>query len=285
MKKPLNKIYIEITNVCNLGCTFCPKTSRTPELMSFDLFKHAIAESKPLSKEVTLHLMGEPTLHPKFKEFLDHAAQEEVSINLTTNGTRIKEKFDVLLTPSIKKINFSIHSIKNNYTKEKTAEFLHNIMAFTKYAQERRTDLIIIYRLWNINDASNKDIFDLIEEEFNTKINNPDKKGSIQIFSNTYIQYDDSFDWPDTLTENNSGEGYCHGLSTHLGILSNGTVVPCCLDSEGNIPLGNINEQSISEIMASPRAMAMKKGFQERRLVEDMCKKCTFIKRLERNKP
>jgi radical SAM protein with 4Fe4S-binding SPASM domain len=276
MKKQFNKIYIEITNVCNLDCSFCPKTNRTPEFMSFELFKEIITQVKPLCKEITLHVMGEPTLHPQFKEFVNYAKEENVIINLTTNGTNLSS---TLLNTAIKKINFSIHSITDNFPKDNNQ--LKKIIEFTK---QKRDDLIIIYRLWNINDTSNKEIFELLEKEFDIKINNPDKKGSTELINNTYIQYDWSFQWPDTNTENNSNNGYCHALSTHIGILSNGTVVPCCLDNQGNIALGNIKRDKLIDILTSKRALKMKKGFCERKLVEEMCKKCTYINRLERNK-
>ena len=274
--KKFNKIYIEITNVCNLDCSFCPKTNRTPEFMSFELFKNVITQVKPLCKEITLHVMGEPTLHPQFKEFVNYAKKQDVTINLTTNGTKLS---NTLLNTAIKKINFSIHSIKNNFPKDN-----NHLMKIIEFTKQKRDDLIIIYRLWNINDTSNKEIFELLEKEFNIKIKNTDKKGSTELINNTYIQYDQSFEWPDTNKENNSNQGYCHGLSTHIGILSNGTVVPCCLDNQGRIPLGNIKDDKLIDILNSKRALNMKKGFCERKLVEEMCKKCTYINRLERNK-
>lgn len=284
MRKRFKKIYIEITNICNLSCDFCPKTERAQEFMSLELFEKALDESKPLTEEITLHLMGEPLLHPKIKNIIELTEEKEIRINLTTNGTLIQKHSQTLLNKTIRRINFSIHGLKSNYSTQEQEEHLSNIIAFTKIAQEEREDLIIIYRLWNINESSNEKIIKTIEEEFDVKIDSEIKKKSVKIKNNSFIHYDESFDWPNPKDEIRTEHGYCHGLSTHIGILSNGTVVPCCLDNNGNIPLGNIKETGLEDILAQRRAQDMIRGFRERKLVEDMCKKCKYIKRLEKNK-
>ncbi len=284
MRKRFKKIYIEITNVCNLDCSFCPKTSRKPEFMPLDLFQKTILEAKELAHEITLHIMGEPLIHPQIEEIIKLAEENEVPINLTTNGIFTKKYSKLLLNKTIRRVNFSIHGIKSNFSKEEQEKYLKEIIDFTKLAQETRDELIIIYRLWNINDNSNKDVINIIENEFDVKLEEESKKISMKIKNNAYIHYDNSFEWPDPKKEVRSEKGYCHGLSTHIGVLSNGTIVPCCLDHNCNIPLGNINKNTIVEILSHRRAQDMKKGFSERKLVEDMCKKCTFIKRLERNR-
>jgi len=252
--------------------------------MSLELYKKTIKESKPLTEEVTLHIMGEPMIHPKIEKIIKFTESEDVRINLTTNGTLVKENHDILLNKSIRRINFSIHGLKSNFSKVDQKKHLKNIIEFTKLAQIEREDLIIIYRLWNINDDSNKEIIKTIENEFAVKLSEENKKISIKIKNNSFIHFDNSFQWPNPKDVVRSKVGYCHGLSTHIGILSNGTVVPCCLDNNGNIPLGNIKDNTIEEILGFERATKMKKGFQERKLIEDMCQKCTFIKRLEKNK-
>jgi len=144
--------------------------------------------------------------------------------------------------------------------------------------------MIITYRLWNINDDSNRKITKTIEEEFNTKIEEETKKISTKVKKNLYIHYDESFNWPNPEDNIRTEKGYCHGLTRYIGILSNGTLVPCCLDNNGTIDLGNVKDNTIEEILNKKRAKDMKKGFDKRILVEDMCKKCTYIKRFEKDK-
>ncbi len=284
MKKRFKKIYIEITNTCNLSCNFCPKTKRRPEFMSLELFDKITEEAKSLCEEISLHIMGEPLSHPQIKEIIRLSERKGVEINLTTNGTMIKEHMGTLLNKTIRRINFSIHGIKANYSEGEQEVHLKNIIEFTKLAQKKREDMIISYRLWNINDDSNKKIIKMIEEEFGATIKEETRKISTKVNKNLYIHYDESFKWPNPNDEIRSEKGYCHALSRYIGILSNGTVVPCCLDNNGNIPLGNVKEDSIEKILSGERAEGMRKGFEKRMLVEGLCRKCTYIKRFEKGR-
>lgn len=284
MGKRFQKIYVEIANICNLNCDFCPKTIRAPQFMDFNLYKNIILQAEPLTDEITLHIMGEPLMHPQIKEIIEFAQNNNVRINLTTNGTLIKEHSKLLLNKTIRRVNFSVHGLKANFELNEQKAYLKNIIEFTKLAQTEREDLIVIYRLWNVDGDSNGDVIKIIEDEFEVKLEEETKKVSAKIKNNAFIHYDKSFEWPDSKDDVRTDRGYCHGLSTHIGILSDGTVVPCCLDAQGHIPLGNVLNNSIEEILLTKRAKDMKKGFQDRRLVEELCTKCTFIKRLERNR-
>ncbi|MDD3175484.1 MAG: radical SAM protein [Candidatus Nanoarchaeia archaeon] len=282
MKKRFKKIYIEITNVCNLNCNFCPKTSRTPEYMSESLYKKAIDESKQLAEEITLHVMGEPLLHPEIEKIIHYAQKQDVKINLTTNGILVHKYSQILLNKTIKRINFSIHSLNENYSEEDARKHLTQIIDFTKLAQKERTDLIIVYRLWNINNSANKNILDIIQTEFNTTLKDEKNKIGIEIKPNLYINYDESFNWPNVKNEVKNQTGYCLGLKTHIGILSNGIVVPCCLDNDGNIPLGNIKNNTLNEILNSKKSQDILNGFKERKLIEDLCKRCSYIQKFNK---
>lgn len=100
------------------------------------------------------------------------------------------------------------------------------------------------------------------------------KDKNIKISSTIYVDKDNEFKWPQL--SNNNSCGYCHALKTHIAILSDGTVVPCCLDAEGIINLGNIYTTSLEEIINSKRYQTLKKSFQDRNPSEQLCKSCTF---------
>ena len=284
MGKRFKKIYIEITNTCNLNCGFCPKTSRKPEMMSLALFEKIAEEARYLCDEISLHVMGEPLSHPQLKDIIGICEEKDLKINLTTNGTLIKQNSEIRLSKTIRRINFSVHGIKANFNGIKQKTFLKEIIDFTKLAQEKFEDMIITYRLWNINDNSNKEIIKTIEEEFGVEIVEETMKTSTKVKKNLYIHYDESFSWPSIDSKIRSDRGYCHGLTRYVGILVNGMLTPCCLDNDGNINLGNVKDNTIEEILDRKRAMSMKKGFDKRMLIEDMCKKCTYIKRLEKGR-
>src|SRR5688572_28819046 len=79
------------------------------------------------------------------------------------------------------------------------------------------------------------------------------RKGT-RIKGRLYLHLDSRFQWPHPAQPFRSARGFCHGLSSHIGILADGTVVPCCLDKEGVLSLGNCSAQPIETILQSSRA-------------------------------
>ena len=93
------------------------------------------------------------------------------------------------------------------------------------------------------------------------------------------MEYGDRFRWPDREADLVGNSVFCYGMRDHFGILCDGTVVPCCLDSDGVIALGNIFRDNLADILSSPRAEAMKKGFECRNATEDLCRRCGYATR------
>jgi len=288
--KRFKKIYIEISNVCNLQCTFCPEVVRDKKFMEPALFKKVARTVAPLTEEVCFHLMGEPLLHPEFDGYVDFCHTLGLRINLTTNGILLNPaRMKALLNPAMKQINFSLQSFADNFPEKDNSNYLQNIFDFTERAILERPDLYINYRLWNqgapgsqaANDLMLKKIKRGLQAEFG---NVPEIrwKKNLKIKGRVYLHFDSRFEWPNPHHPVRSTEGFCHGLSSHIGILADGTVVPCCLDKEGVISLGNCGSQNIDDLIHSPRAKAIQEGFQKGILVEDLCQKCTFISRFDK---
>ena len=284
------RVYIEISNICNLQCSFCPIVERDKQIMSKELFEKIIFEVAPFTEQVCLHLMGEPLAHPQFNEIIDLCQKANVKINLTTNGILLNRYKDLLSTsPVFHQVNFSIHAFKDNFKDKDINPYLLDILEFSKISQERRPELYINYRLWNIFDVtvqndSNKDILKTIGEFFDVPIKEDIDVGSIKsknIYKRIYLHFDSRFEWPNPLHPIVSQKGFCHGLSSHIGIHANGVVVPCCLDKEAKIELGQLPTMPLSEILNGIRAKTMREGFKAQNLVEDLCKRCTYIKRFQ----
>ena len=100
------------------------------------------------------------------------------------------------------------------------------------------------------------------------------KDKNIKINSHIYVDKDNAFIWP-SITEDKT-RGYCYGLKTHIGILVDGTVIPCCLDSNGLIPLGNIFKEELEDILKKEKTKNLQRGGQDRNPCEELCKSCTF---------
>lgn len=276
------KIYIEITNICNLNCEFCPETNRKKRSMSLEQFEDTISKIHKNTKLVCLHVKGEPLLHNKLEEMLKILEKYDLKANITTNGTLIKEKLDILKkAKSVRQINFSIHSIMQN--KELDTKYLKDIFE----SVEELDNTIISYRLWNLQNIQENTINESIIQEIEKyyKIDNLREQlidnEFIQIKDKVFINQDIEFTWPDINKEKIIEEGRCLALKEQVAILVDGTVVPCCLDNNGDIPLGNIFEEPLEEILQKSKSATIKKNFENGIITCELCKTCGFLKRLE----
>lgn len=284
------RVYIEISNICNLQCSFCPVVDRDKLIMGLELFEKTLKQVAPLTEQVCLHLMGEPLAHPEFESIIKICEAYGVRINLTTNGVLLNRYAELLTTsPAFHQVNFSIHSFKDNFKDKSILPYLTDILNFSKLAHQRVPDMYINYRLWNIFETttqndSNKDILKNIANFFEVDIKEDIDVGSIKskrIWNRVYLHFDSRFEWPHPLMPLQSNKGFCHALSSHIGIHADGTVVPCCLDKEARLDLGNCGSQSLAEILEGKRAKAMREGFAHKKLAEDLCQRCTYIKRFQ----
>ena len=286
--KQFKRIYVEITNICNSDCKFCPKTSRNPEFMSLELFKKILNEVDGYTEYLYFHVMGEPLMHPEVGTFLDLAGEKGYRVNITTNGTLIKETKNKLLSKAvIRAINFSLHIFDEDAPKSVVDEYLNEIFKFINESGEP-PEFIACLRLWNMQKGQTKKmnayILKKIEDFFEIpyKIEEiQSQRNGIRIKDNVFVSQSSFFDWPDKEIEDLSDDGFCLGLRHHVAILADGTVIPCCLDSEGTINLGNVKETSFKSIIEGKRAMDLYRGFSERKVVEALCRKCGYRKRFD----
>ncbi|HEY8270239.1 MAG TPA: SPASM domain-containing protein [Pseudobdellovibrionaceae bacterium] len=287
-KKKFNKVNIEISNICNLQCNFCPPVQREKRLMSLEIFNSVVKQVAPLTEQVTLHLMGDPLVHPKLNEFIAVCERHKVPIFLVTNGVLMNAvKEELLLHPIFRQVNFSLHSFHDNYGDKNPSVYLDKIFKYSERALIERPELYINYRLWNLHEprgvgAQNRSILERVCEYFEFKFEQTidvRKNKSVRIKNRLHFHFDTEFTWPALDLPLLGERGTCYGLSSHFGVLADGTVVPCCLDKEGKIPLGNVQEQSIEAILNNERAQKILQGFKANKLLETLCQRCQYITR------
>jgi radical SAM protein with 4Fe4S-binding SPASM domain len=288
--KTFKKFYIEITSVCNLACTFCPQTKRQANFIKVDAFTKILNEIKPHTDSIYFHVKGEPLLHPKIDELLDLSHERGFKVNITSNGTLLpKVKHKLMNKPALRQMNFSLHSFDGHEGSTNKEQYVATVLDFAKEAVQH-TNVIISLRLWNLTEDNvtniernrNSQILEMIEKDFDLdfKIESKFARGSgVKIAKQIYLNQDHEFKWPDLKEEEDEGKGFCHGLRNQAGILVDGTVIPCCLDGEGVINLGNINQTPFSEIIEGERANRLYDGFSRREVVEELCRKCGYRKR------
>ena len=276
----LKRAYIEITNVCNLRCSFCPGTGRKGEFMTPERFRRLAEKLRGHVKYLYLHVMGEPMLHPRLGELLAIAADLDFRTCLTTNGMLLGERGDaVLAARGVHKVSVSLHSAEGNGMGGLT-EYLSSVWDFSRQASE--AGVICALRLWNLGgaEARNREILTFLEEHLGAwplELPQP-RRGSWKLRERLYLEQAERFDWPD-MEAAETGTRFCLGLREQIAVLCDGTAVPCCLDHEGDVPLGDLLEQSLEEILAGPRARALVRGFSEGRPSEELCRRCGFATR------
>ncbi len=273
------KIYVEISNLCNLHCAFCPGTKRTPGRMGVEDFAKLLPKLRPYTEYLYFHIMGEPLCHPGLEEFLNLAGESGFKVVLTTNGTLLAQKQEMLLNASaLHKVNISLHAFEANDLEVNFGRCLDDCFRFGKAANGTK---LVVYRLWNQGgaEAKNQEILSRMKEHFPGDW--VQMRQGIRIAHNVYLEHGEKFDWPDLQAEEGGETLFCYGLRDQLGILCDGSVVPCCLDHEGDLTLGNIFTQEMEEILASPRAKAIYDGFSQKQAVEPLCRRCGYARRFK----
>lgn len=279
-----NKIYVEIGNICNLRCSFCPEMKRERRQMTADEFRRVCQAIKGYTDYIYLHVMGEPLLHPELEKILQIAHSYGFRVCITTNGTLLAKCGELLRSHSevVHKVNVSVHSIEGNGIEQRLEKYMNEVVDFAKAAAER--GIFTILRLWNLDskealgtNLQNEFIEEMLRREFSGEWKK--RWNGYMLSDRIFLEFAGAFVWPIESEAEEQKVGSCRGLIDQIAILANGAVVPCCLDSEGVISLGNIFEDSFESIIESPRAKAIKEGFLHGEMREEMCKKCSYAHR------
>ncbi len=270
------RVYVEITNICNMSCSFCHGHGREGRRMTEAEFSRVLEQLDGVTEHVYYHLMGEPLTHPELPKFVAMARERGFRSVITTNGTLLPKLGGELMGARPHKVSVSLHSFEEGGEEE----FLRYIAGVTDFADAAsREGIIVVLRLWNrgLDGGRNERIESLLRARLvgewaeNTR--------GIRIRDKLHLEWGDRFEWPDRDAPDGGEEVFCYGLCDHFGILCDGRVVPCCLDSEGALTLGNVYEEELTEILSSRRARAIREGFARRHATEELCRRCGYARR------
>lgn len=283
--KPLRfkRIYVEITNVCNLSCPFCPPTGRARRFMTAEEFDSILAAARPYANYVFLHVRGEPLCHPDLAGLLEICARRDFLANITTNGTLLPARGEILLRArALRQVNVSLHSFGGP---DGGRGYVEGVLDFAGRAT-RETGMAVALRLWNMSGEDEKDralgrnreLLDAIASRFGTGTIEDRMHGErgIRIGERLYLNHGREFVWPSLDQPVFHERGFCLGGKNQLAFLCDGSVVPCCLDAEGVMSLGNAFETPLEEILEGGRLRALTEGFERRVAVEELCKRCGY---------
>ena len=280
-----SRVYVEITNICNRNCSFCPGTTRPLRRMSRAEFDAVTDRLLGITEYIYYHVMGEPLTHPELPDFVRLAREKGFKSAITTNGTLLPTRGQALIDAGVYKVNVSVHSFEDGEDTAAHGAYLDGILDFAETASRR--GVLTVLRLWNLDGhgealgGNNPRTLALLRERFPDTPDTPWKfspRGA-RLRDKLHLEYGDRFEWPDRSAEDRGCSVFCYGLKDHFAILCDGRVVPCCLDREGVVTLGNVFDTPIAEILNSPRAQAMREGFQRRRATEELCRRCGYARR------
>ena len=272
-----SRVYVEITNICNMHCSFCHGHSRPLGQMTEEQYARVLQQLAGKTRYVYHHLMGEPLLHPLLPRFIKMACEAGFHPMLTTNGTLLERFGDSILIPGLHKINISLHSFEEGGL-DAQQRYVGAVAEFAKKANAMK--IIVSLRLWNLGSEQT------VDENETLAILQQNIPGQwtkntrgYRIRDGLFLEWGERFVWPDQNAADMGNQVYCHGLGDHFGILCDGIVVPCCLDSDGVVALGNVFDEDLSDILESPRAKAIAEGFRRRTATEDLCRRCAYARK------
>lgn len=279
-----SRAYVEIINTCNMQCSFCHGTKRESRAMTLGEFARIVGNLKGVTEYLYLHVLGEPLTHPLLPTFIEYATKSGFKVAITTNGTLLPKLGEALILSGIYKVNISLHSFERYGSQEAQKKYISNCIKFADEASKH--GILCVLRLWNkVNEENsneeklNEYTLKLLHEHFGNDWTLGTRGARIR--NKLHLEYGERFEWPDKTNTDLGERVFCHGLSDHFGILCDGTVIPCCLDADGSIPLGNIFDSDIRSILSSDRAKAIKDGFSKKIAVEDLCRRCPYARRFK----
>jgi radical SAM protein with 4Fe4S-binding SPASM domain len=282
-----NRIYIELTNICGLSCSFCPEKSTKNRTIELDFFDSLVKQASCYTNEIVCHVMGDPLALSNLQDYLNIIQDHSMKAMITTSGFYIdKHSHKTLLHPVVRQLNISLNSFNKNTTKLTLDEYMKPILSLCKEKLENHPEPFLNLRLWNIDESKSEDdfnaqVFTKLSEFFGVEVDYVSGVKGLRLAPKILLHFDTYFEWP-SLSNPIYGDGYCGGLDSHIAILSDGRVVPCCLDYEAVIELGNLQTQSLDEILSSSRACGIASGFKQNMAVEELCQKCSYKSRFDK---
>ena len=256
--------------------------------MDLDFFESTIRQASAYTKEIACHVVGDPLTQSNLGDYLDIIHKYGLKAMLTTSGYFLKKhSYETLFHPCVKQINISLNSFNKNDTSLTFEQYIKPVLDLCRVKLDRQEELFINLRVWNLDEMMserdfNETLFSKLSNEFNVTLDldniYKEKPKSIRLDSKILVHFDNYFEWP-SLNNKNYGDGTCQGLQSHIAILASGKVVPCCLDCDGIIELGDLHEVSLKKILSNRRTVNMLEGFKEGKAVEELCRKCSYKER------
>ncbi|WP_033777282.1 radical SAM/SPASM domain-containing protein [Helicobacter pylori] len=279
-KKPFKKIYIELSDICGLQCSFCPNPKNIRGVMPLELFEKICKEAAPLTPIITLHVLGDPCKLKNLNRYLNAAKRFSLKVDLVTSGVYLRD-FETLLQDAIYQISISLDAGLDNHNKLNQHRYIQKILEFCRYKCEKNSEVFLNLRIQDGTLDKHQNLIKPFLESFEcVSLETLKSQGRVRLFKKSFLNIQKTFKWPNLNAPNplnqESKIPYCYGLIKQIAILSNGVVVPCCMDTQAHISLGDLNHMPLKDILNSQKAMAIKTHFLKGEALELLCKNCSY---------
>ncbi|MGL2822165.1 radical SAM/SPASM domain-containing protein [Helicobacter pylori] len=279
-KKPFKKIYIELSDICGLQCSFCPNPKNIRGVMPLELFEKICKEAAPLTPIITLHVLGDPCKLKNLNYYLSTAKRFSLKVDLVTSGAYL-HNFETLLQDAIYQISISLDAGLDNHNKLNQHRYIQKILEFCRYKCEKNSEVFLNLRIQDSTLEKHQNLIKPFLESFEcVSLETLKSQGRARLFKKSFLNIQKTFKWPNLNAPNplnqESKTPYCYGLIKQIAILSDGVVVPCCMDTQAHINLGDLNHMPLKDILNSQKAMAIKTHFLKGEALELLCKNCSY---------
>ncbi|MFP6190993.1 radical SAM/SPASM domain-containing protein [Helicobacter pylori] len=279
-KKLFKKIYIELSDICGLQCSFCPNPKNIRGVMSLELFEKVCKEAAPLTPIITLHVLGDPCKLKNLNRYLSTAKRFSLKVDLVTSGVYLHD-FEALLQDVIYQISISLDAGLDNHNKLNQHRYIQKILEFCRYKCEKNSEVFLNLRIQDSTLEKHQNLIKPFLESFECiSLETLISQGRARLFKKSFLNIQKTFKWPNLNAQNplnqESKIPYCYGLIKQVAILSNGVVVPCCMDTQAHINLGDLNHTPLKDILNSQKSIAIKTHFLKGEALELLCKNCSY---------
>ncbi|WP_187884691.1 radical SAM/SPASM domain-containing protein [Helicobacter pylori] len=279
-KKPFKKIYIELSDICGLQCSFCPNHKNIRGVMPLELFEKICKEAAPLTPIITFHVLGDPCKLKNLNHYLNAAKRFSLKVDLVTSGAYL-HNFETLLQDAIYQISISLDAGLDNHNKLNQHRYIQKILEFCRYKCEKKSEVFLNLRIQDSTLEKHQNLIKPFLESFEcVSLETLKSQGRARLFKKSFLNIQKTFKWPNLNAQNplnqESKIPYCYGLIKQIAILSNGVVVPCCMDTQAHINLGDLNHTPLKDILNSQKAMAIKTHFLKGEALEPLCQNCSY---------
>ncbi|MGN8416855.1 radical SAM/SPASM domain-containing protein [Helicobacter pylori] len=279
-EKPFKKIYIELSDICGLQCGFCPNPKNIRGVMPLELFEKICKEAAPLTPIITFHVLGDPCKLKNLNHYLSTAKRFSLKVDLVTSGAYL-HNFETLLQDTIYQISISLDAGLDNHNKLNQHRYIQKILEFCRYKCEKNSEVFLNLRIQDSTLDKHQNLIKPFLESFEcVSLETLKSQGRARLFKKSFLNIQKTFKWPNLNAPNplnqESKIPYCYGLIKQIAILSNGVVVPCCMDTQAHINLGDLNHTPLKDILNSQKAMAIKTHFLKGEALELLCKNCSY---------